>query len=77
MTVKFIKFLIRIYQLTLSQWLGMMCRYQPTCSEYALAALDEYGPGKGLYLTLRRVLCCQPFGGSGYDPVPRRRNDID
>ena len=46
MTVKFIKFLIRIYQLTLSQWLGMMCRYQPTCSEYALEALDEY-PGSG------------------------------
>ena len=46
------------------------CRYTPTCSEYAVQALKKYGPVKGLYLTVKRILRCHPWGGSGYDPVP-------
>ena len=46
------------------------CRFVPTCSEYALQAIQKHGPFKGLYLTIRRLLRCHPWGGSGYDPVP-------
>ena len=46
------------------------CRFVPTCSEYAIEAIKKYGPFKGLYLAVRRILRCHPWGGSGYDPVP-------
>ena len=46
------------------------CRYTPTCSEYAIQALRKYGPFKGLWLAVKRILSCHPWGGSGYDPVP-------
>ena len=46
------------------------CRYTPTCSEYAIEAIKKHGPFKGLYLAVRRLLRCHPWGGSGYDPVP-------
>lgn len=46
------------------------CRYTPTCSQYAVEALKKYGPFKGLYFTVKRILSCHPWGGSGYDPVP-------
>ena len=46
------------------------CRYTPTCSENAVQALKKYGPVKGLYLAVKRILRCHPWGGSGYDPVP-------
>lgn len=46
------------------------CRYTPTCSEYAVLALKKYGPAKGLYLAVKRIFRCHPWGGSGYDPVP-------
>lgn len=46
------------------------CRYVPTCSEYAVQALKKYGPFKGLYLAVKRILRCHPWGGSGYDPLP-------
>lgn len=49
---------------------GSCCRYIPTCSEYALEAVEKYGAAKGGWLALRRILRCHPFGGSGYDPVP-------
>ena len=49
---------------------GPCCRYVPTCSQYALQAFRKHGPIKGLYLTVRRILRCHPWGGSGYDPVP-------
>lgn len=62
--------LVRLYQLTLSPWLGMNCRFQPTCSAYAIEALETYGVLKGGWLALRRLARCHPWGGSGYDPVP-------
>jgi len=62
--------LIKLYQITLSPFIGNSCRYLPTCSNYGIEAIKKYGPFKGGYLTLKRVLSCHPWGGSGYDPVP-------
>lgn len=53
---------------------GMGCRYQPTCSEYALSALRRFGPIKGSWLALKRIGRCHPWGGSGWDPVPNKEN---
>ncbi|HYH18906.1 MAG TPA: membrane protein insertion efficiency factor YidD [Azospirillum sp.] len=58
------------YQWTLSPFVGFHCRYFPTCSNYALEALAKHGAIRGGWLTVRRLLRCQPWGGSGYDPVP-------
>ena len=66
-----LKALVRAYQAALSPWLGMRCRFQPTCSAYALEALETHGAFRGLALVARRMLRCHPWGGSGYDPVPR------
>ncbi len=63
-------FLIKIYQWTLSPLLGSKCRYTPTCSNYGLQAFRKYGPVKGFWLTLKRVVSCNPWGGHGHDPVP-------
>ncbi|MFB6278625.1 MAG: membrane protein insertion efficiency factor YidD [Salinibacter sp.] len=60
--------LVRAYQLILSPHLGGTCRYQPTCSNYAIQAVREYGALKGLVLTVHRLLRCHPWGGHGYDP---------
>lgn len=62
--------LVRFYQLCISPLFPPSCRFTPTCSEYALQALRKYGPFKGSWLTLKRLLRCHPWGGSGYDPVP-------
>jgi putative membrane protein insertion efficiency factor len=62
--------LIKLYQMTLSPLIGRACRYTPTCSNYGIEAIRKYGPIKGSWLTLKRVLSCNPWGGSGYDPVP-------
>ena len=62
--------LIRLYQWIISPMLGPKCRFTPTCSTYALQAIEKYGPFKGLWLALKRISRCHPFGGSGYDPVP-------
>lgn len=62
--------LIRVYQWTLSPWIGRGCRYTPTCSRYGIEALRKYGVFKGSYLTAKRILSCHPWGGHGYDPVP-------
>jgi len=67
---KFFILLIRVYQYTLSPYLGHSCRYTPTCSVYSVEAIKKYGPFKGGWLALKRVLSCNPWGGSGYDPVP-------
>lgn len=62
---------VRGYRLLLSPWLGQACRFQPTCSAYAIEALETHGPLRGSWLTLWRLARCNPWGGSGYDPVPR------
>lgn len=62
--------LIRLYQIAISPWLGPKCRFTPTCSQYGIIAFKKYGPIKGLWLTLKRLLRCHPWGGHGYDPVP-------
>lgn len=62
--------LIKLYQWIISPWLGPSCRYTPTCSHYAAEALKKYGLLKGLWLAIRRISRCHPWGGSGYDPVP-------
>lgn len=67
---RFFIILIRIYQGALSPYLGNSCRYTPTCSQYAVQAIDKYGPWKGSWLALRRISRCHPWGGHGYDPVP-------
>ena len=63
--------LIQFYQVCISPLTGgPTCRFTPTCSQYALEAFRQYGPFKGGWLALRRILRCHPWGGSGYDPVP-------
>lgn len=62
--------MIRFYQRCISPLTPPSCRFTPTCSQYALEAFQKYGPLKGLYLSVRRILRCHPLGGSGYDPVP-------
>lgn len=62
--------MIKLYQVTLSPFIGRSCRYTPTCSNYGIEAIRKHGPIKGTYLTIKRVLSCNPWGGSGYDPVP-------
>jgi len=61
---------IRLYQVAVSPFLAPSCRYQPSCSAYAIEALTRHGPLRGIWLTLRRLMRCHPWGGSGYDPVP-------
>ena len=61
---------IRAYRLVFSPWVGHNCRYAPTCSAYALEALQRHGGVKGGWLAARRILRCNPWGGTGYDPVP-------
>lgn len=67
---KIFLFLILFYQKAISPHTPSSCRYTPTCSQYAVNAIKKYGPFKGGWLALKRVLSCHPWGGSGYDPVP-------
>jgi putative membrane protein insertion efficiency factor len=62
--------MIRLYQLIISPWLPSRCRYTPTCSQYGIEAFKKYGPIKGFWLTAKRVVRCNPWGGHGHDPVP-------
>ncbi|MBQ5778832.1 MAG: membrane protein insertion efficiency factor YidD [Paludibacteraceae bacterium] len=61
---------IRFYQYCISPMFPPSCRYIPTCSQYAIEAIEKYGPIKGLWLAIKRIARCHPWGGSGYDPVP-------
>ena len=65
--------LVRAYQLTLSPLFAGNCRYEPSCSRYAMTALEQHGLSKGAWLAIRRLARCHPFGGSGLDPVPPPR----
>ena len=69
-----LRLLVRGYQLFISPWLGQRCRHEPSCSNYALEALQTHGPIKGLWLTVWRILRCNPWQGGGYDPVPPPKN---
>ncbi|MCL2289659.1 MAG: membrane protein insertion efficiency factor YidD [Bacteroidetes bacterium] len=62
--------LIKLYQFTLSPFLGKQCRFVPTCSQYGIEAIQKHGALKGSWLTIKRIVRCNPWGGSGYDPVP-------
>ncbi len=62
--------MVRAYQLIVSPWLGPRCRFYPSCSCYAIEALQEHGTLRGLWLTLRRLGRCHPFNPGGHDPVP-------
>ena len=64
---------VRGYRLLLSPWLGSSCRFTPTCSAYALEALQRHGAGAGSYLMLARIARCHPWCEGGHDPVPEAR----
>lgn len=70
-------FPVRLYQWTISPLLGSRCRYTPTCSHYTIEAIYEWGVLKGGYLGLKRIFSCHPWGGSGYDPVPKRNKEAN
>ena len=65
-------FLIRIYQKVISPLFPGSCRFTPTCSQYVIEAIEKRGIVKGLYLGLKRILKCNPWGGCGFDPVPEK-----
>jgi|TARA_B110000438_G_scaffold298332_1_gene346372 putative membrane protein insertion efficiency factor len=73
-TIKILPFIliIKSYQWFLSPILKTNCRYLPTCSEYAILSIKEYGIIKGLYLSFKRIFSCHPYGGKGYDPIPKK-----
>ena len=64
--------LIKCYKFLLSPLLGQNCRYLPTCSEYSIEALKIHGFFKGLFLSFKRILSCNPWGSSGFDPVKKK-----
>lgn len=66
------KLIIRLYQLILSPFVGQHCRYHPSCSNYALEAIDEYGSIRGSWMAIKRVCRCHPWHPGGVDPVPKR-----
>ncbi len=64
---------VRLYRLLLSPWLGSSCRFEPTCSVFALGALEIHGAAVGSYLAAKRVLRCHPWCAGGHDPVPQEK----
>ncbi len=66
--------LVRFYQLAISPYTPSSCRYEPSCSQYTIEALKKRGVIVGLWLSLKRIFSCHPWGGSGYDPVPNKKN---
>lgn len=64
---------IRLYQWLISPLLGSVCRYTPSCSNYMVEAIEEWGIFKGTWLGLKRISRCHPWGGHGYDPIPKKK----
>ena len=78
MLIKIISLPIHIYRLFISPLTGKNCRFEPTCSEFALSALKTHGIFYGSYLSIKRILKCHPFSRySGYDPVPNKKQSKD
>ncbi len=73
----FLKALITVYKYVISPLLGPKCRYLPTCSSYAMEAIEKHGPFEGGWLAVKRILRCHPWGGRGYDPVPTKEGPKD
>lgn len=71
---KGIIWLIKLYQKVPTLWHGS-CKFYPTCSQYAIEAIEAYGVGKGTWLSLKRIIRCNPWSHGGYDPVPMVSND--
>lgn len=65
--------LIRFYQIVISPHIGNCCRFEPSCSQYFIDALRIHGVFRGSWLGVKRILRCRPFGPSGFDPVPERK----
>ena len=61
---------IKLYQILISPLIGPSCRFTPTCSNYAIEAINKHGPFKGFWLAIKRISKCHPWGDSGHDPVP-------
>lgn len=72
---KLVIFPIRVYQGVISPLLGNNCRHVPSCSQYAVEAIEEWGSVKGMWLGMKRISRCHPWGTSGYDPVPKKQNN--
>jgi len=70
-------FPVKIYQYVISPLTPGSCRFEPTCSNYMIQAIKEHGPIKGISLGARRISKCHPWGGSGYDPVPKKEKKCD
>jgi len=66
---------VKFYKYFISPLLPSACRYTPTCSDYAIEAIRKHGVIKGVWLGVKRLLRCNPFGGRGYDPVPKRKEE--
>ncbi len=70
LVARLLALLVQLYRALLSPLLGPSCRFEPSCSAYALEALERHGAGRGSWLSVRRVLRCHPFHSAGFDPVP-------
>lgn len=68
--------LVRFYQAAISPYTPSSCRYSPTCSHYAIEALQKHGVFSGGILAIKRIFSCHPWGNSGYDPVPEKKNNL-
>jgi hypothetical protein len=74
---EFLIMVIRFYQVSLGRFLGGQCRFVPTCSQYAIEAIKEFGVLKGGYMAAKRIVKCHPFGGKGYDPVEVKSESLN